>query len=122
MSNNPPPINTNQTFQALAAANAAAAATANHIAAISGRVFGTQIGPQLKLWDYAYEPQHPDDWTTVKTRDLEEGELFEVHKWLRLMSNQPYDTITHYTPALSMLVYFERTQDAAMFKLAWGGE
>lgn len=77
---------------------------------------------QLRLFNYAYNPEHPALWHSVTTRDLEEAELFEVQGWLRLMTSGKYDTITHYTPAMRLCVYCERSQDAAMFKLAWGGQ
>lgn len=76
----------------------------------------------IKLYDFAYRPEHPKAWIGVLSRDLEESELFEVQSWLRLMASSAYDTITHYTPAMRILAYFERGQDAAMFKLVWGGE
>lgn len=74
----------------------------------------------IKLIDFALQPAHPASWMPITTRDLEVNEIFEVQGWLRLMAGGAYDTITHYMPAIRMLSFFERNQDAAIFKLTWG--
>lgn len=127
MSNNTTPATTAQnvtasvkpaTAQAYAAQVSVAASVAARItsAGVMGRINA------IRLFDYAFKPDHPQGWQHITTRDLADSELFDVQAWLRLMTSSDYDTITHYTPAMRMLVYFERSQDAAMFKLAWGGE
>lgn len=104
-----------QAYAAQVSVAASVAATVTS-AGVMGRINA------IRLFDYAFKPDHPQDWQHITTRDLKDEELFDVQAWLRLMISSDYDTITHYTPAMRMLVYFERSQDAAMFKLAWGGE
>lgn len=77
---------------------------------------------QYRLYDYAFTPTHPDGWTVSISRDLDEQELIEAQQWLWQMAQGQFHLITHYTPALRLLVFCERSQDAAMFKLSWGGE
>lgn len=102
--------------------SAISAATNNIIWHTPASSFARSISNQLRLYDYAYTPDHPALWHNVTTRDLQDMELFEVQSWLRLMTSGNYDTITHYTPAMRLSVYCERSQDAAMVKLVWGGK
>jgi hypothetical protein len=76
----------------------------------------------MRLYDYQHRPEHPDNWHYVETRDLEDGELHTLQSWLRRMSKGGWNVTVIYTPAMRMGVWLERTQDAAMLKLTWGGE
>lgn len=73
-------------------------------------------------YDYNLQPPHPDEWIKYATRDLTEKELHEVQMWLWRMAQHRWTCVTHYTPALRLLIYFESARDAVGFRLAWAGE
>lgn len=78
-------------------------------------------GPRAhRVIDYQFEPPIPAGWTRLVTRELSAIETIETQLWCSRMTGGRWCSVLWYTPCHRQLFLFERGQDAAMFKLAWG--
>lgn len=64
---------------------------------------------------------HPSGWIPIATTPIEDGHVYEINDWLRMMTRSRYDIAAMSRPYQRLIVFFEATSDAVLFKLAWGG-